>query len=190
MTEDIRPIRVLGVPGSLRRDSYNRRLLQAARELAPAGMQIDIHEIGDIPLYNGDLDTDEQRPAAVTRFKQAIAEADAVLIASPEYNHTIPGVLQNAIDWASRPGFQSVLKSKPLGLMTASMGPVGGARAQQQLKLVFMGTLSLVMPHPGVAVGLAGTKFDEQGKLTDQATRDFIADYLRSLQAWTLRNSK
>ena len=97
------PIRVLAIAGSLRRASWNRRLIDAAAALAPAGVHVEPYDIGDVPLYDADLDTDETRPEAVRRLKQAIADADAVLFATPEFNHSVPGVLQNAIDWASRP---------------------------------------------------------------------------------------
>src|SRR4051812_25627965 len=125
-------MKVLGIAGSLRRESYNRGLLEAARRAAPASMTIDIFDLAGIPLYNADEDTDERRPAEVIRLKQAIAEASALLFVTPEYNHSVPGVLQNAIDWASRPGNNSVLKGKPAGMMSASPGAIGGARAQQQ----------------------------------------------------------
>src|SRR5712691_36275 len=127
-------MRVLGIAGSLRRGSYNRALLEAARSLAPAGMEIDIFDIRTIPLYDGDLDQDATRPADVQRFKQAIKDADAVLIASPEYNFSVPGVLKNAIDWASRPAFTSVFVEKPVAIVGASPGAVGTARAQEHLK--------------------------------------------------------
>jgi chromate reductase len=123
----------------------------------------------------------------VARFKQAIAGAAAVLIVTPEYNHSVPGVLQNAIDWASRPGGNSVLKGKPVGIMSASPGAIGGARAQQQLKLVMLSTLSPVLPHPGVVVGQAKEKFDEAGSLTHEPTRQFVAAYLQALEVWTQR---
>ena len=180
-------MQVLGIVGSLRRGSYNRGLLEAARAIAPAPMTIDLFDLAGIPLYNADLDDEQQRPPEVARLKQAIARAAAVLIATPEYNHSVPGVLQNAIDWASRPGNNSVLKGKPVGIMTASPGAVGGARAQQALTLVMCGTLSLVMPHPGVVVGQAKEKFDASGALTHEPTRQFVAAYLTDLAAWTAR---
>jgi chromate reductase len=180
-------MRVLGIPGSLRRGSYNRALLEAARELATPAMTIDLFDLDDIPLYNADLDVDELRPYEVERLKRAIAEADALLIATPEYNSNISGVLQNAIDWASRPAMKSPLAGKPVAMMGASTGVTGSARAQQQLKLVLMGTLSLVMPHSGVLVGQAPRKFDDEGKLVDDATRRFVAAFLRDLEAWTER---
>lgn len=183
----MRPIQVLGVAGSLRRGSYNRRLLEAARTLAPESMRIEIFDLADIPLYNADLDTDDARPAAVERFKRAIAGADALLIATPEYNHSVPGVLQNAIDWASRPGLASPLAGKPAGIVGASSGALGTARAQQQLKLVLMSTLALVMPHPGVTVGQAREKFDGAGTLIHEPTRQFLAAYLREFGEWTRR---
>jgi chromate reductase len=180
-------MRVLGIAGSLRRGSYNRSLLEAARQLAPDSMTIERFDLDAIPLYNADLDADGVRPAEVERLKKAVADADAVLIVSPEYNHSVPGVLQNAIDWASRPGMKSPLAGKPAGIMGASGGAIGSARGQQQLKLVLLSTLSLVLPHPGVVVGLAKEKFDASGSLTDQPTRQFVATYLKDLEAWTRR---
>src|SRR5712692_9539090 len=123
-------LQVLGIAGSLRRGSYNRALLETAREMAPETMRIDPFGLHDIPLYNADLDSDDKRPGEVKRLKQAIAEADAVLIATPEYNHGVAGVLKNAIDWASRPNFNSPFVNKPVAIMGASGGMAGTARAQ------------------------------------------------------------
>jgi chromate reductase len=122
-------MRVIGIAGSLRRESYNRSLLEAARALAPAALTIVPFQLNDIPLYNADYDADHLRPAEVTRLKQEIAEADALLVVTPEYNHSVPGVLQNAIDWASRPGGKSPLAGKPAAVMGASTGAIGSARA-------------------------------------------------------------
>ncbi|MCU1382897.1 MAG: NADPH-dependent reductase [Acidobacteria bacterium] len=180
-------MRVLGIAGSLRRASYNRALLDAARQLAPEGVSIDRFDLDRIPLYNADLDVDDQRPDEVGRLKAAVSAADALLIVTPEYNHSVPGVLQNAIDWVSRPGMKSPLAGKPIGIMCASTSVIGGARAQQQLKLVLLGTLSLVMPHAGVLVGQAPEKFDNAGTLTHEPTRQFVAAYLTALEAWTRR---
>lgn len=182
-------IQVLGIAGSLRRASYNRMLLDASRALAPEDMRIESFDLRDVPMYNGDLDTDAARPADAQRFKQAVADADAVLIASPEYNHSVPGVLKNAIDWASRPGFKCVFTGKPVAIMGASGGPVGTARGQQDLKLILMSMLALVLPHPGVAVGLAPEKFDASGSLTHEPTRQFLAAFLGEFRAWTKKVS-
>ena len=187
MTETNTPLRIVALAGSLRRGSWNRRLLEAARELAPAGVQVDIVELGDIPLYDADHDTEETRPASVRRLKQLVAEADGVLVATPEYNHSVPGVLQNAIDWASRPAMKSPLADKPVGIMGASPGALGAARAQQHLKLVLMATLAQVLPHPGVSVGLAAEKFDAEGRLVHEPTRQFVAAYLAAFAAWIRR---
>jgi chromate reductase len=180
-------MRVLGIAGSLRLASYNRGLLAAAVQVAPPPITIEPFDLATIPLYNADLDTDEQRPASVVKLKKAIADADAVLIATPEYNHSVPGVLQNAIDWASRPGNKSPLVGKPVAIIGASPGAIGSARAQQQLKLVMMSTLALVLPHPGVVVGLAKEKFDADGTLTHEPTRQFLIAFLKALQHWTQR---
>ena len=187
MAAAVESVRILGIAGSLRRESYNRRLLAAARELASESMQIEVFELAPIPLYNADFDTDDERPAAVVQLKRAIAEADGLLIVTPEYNHSVPGVLQNAIDWASRPGGRSPFVGKPAGIIGASQGAIGTARAQQQLKLVLYSTFAIVMPHGGVTVARAQDKFDASGTLTDEPTREFLKAYLRQLLDWTLR---
>lgn len=188
MDINVAPVRVIGIAGSLRTGSHNRRLLEAARALAPASLHLDIASLDEIPMYNQDLDVDGQRPAAVERLKAAVAGADAVLIATPEYNHSIPGVLQNAIDWLSRPAMRSPLAGKPVAIVGASPGVLGAVRAQQQLKLVLMATLAQVMPHPGVAVGQVHEKFDAEGSLVHEPTRKFLTAFLEELAVWVRRH--
>jgi chromate reductase, NAD(P)H dehydrogenase (quinone) len=180
-------MRILGIAGSLRRASYNRALLEAARQLAPDGMQIVVANLAPIPLYNADTDADGVRPVEVDRLKRDVADADGLLIATPEYNHSVPGVLQNAIDWASRPGLRSPLAGKPAAIIGASIGAFGGARAQQQLKLVLLSTLAVLMPHPGVVVGQAPEKFDASGALVHEPTRGFLAAFLVDFEIWVRR---
>lgn len=182
-------MRVLGIAGSLRQKSFNRALLQAARELASAPLDIAIFDLAPIPSYNADVDTDQARPAAVTELRDEVKSADGLLIATPEYNHSVPGVLQNAIDWVSRPGNQSPFAGKPVAIIGASPGIVGTARAQQQLKLVMMSTLALVMPHPGVLVGQAKEKFDG-GRLIHEPTRQFLQAFLKQFAEWIFRVGK
>lgn len=171
----------------MRERSLNRSLLEVSRELAPETMAIEIFDLKEIPLYNQDLDSDERLPAAVERFRQRIREADALLIATPEFNHSIPGVLQNALDWASRPALHSPLSGKPVAIMGASPSSIGTARAQTHLRQVLHATLALVLPHPGVAVGLAREKFDDHGNLVDEPTKRFLASFLQDLESWTRR---
>jgi len=178
-------LRVLGIPGSLRGGSYNRRLLEAAREVAPDGIVVEIFDLGGIPLYDADLDTDGVRPEAVERLKASIGAADAVLFATPEYNHSVPGVLKNAIDWASRPAGRSPLRGKPVAMMGASPGTIGTARAQMHLESVLLATLARPLPHPGVLVGGAEQKFGETGRLVHESTRLFLRSFLEELSAWT-----
>ncbi len=176
--------KVAGIAGSLRRGSFNRALLEACRELAPEGLVLEILEIADVPLYNADLDDDERRPRAVESLKSGLSAADAVLIASPEYNYGVPGVMKNALDWASRPGFRSPFFRKPTGIMGAARGRSGTMRGQEQLKLHLLGMAALVFPHRGVAVANAPERFDDDGRLTHEPTRDFVADYLRDFRDW------
>lgn len=179
-------VEVLAFAGSLRRDSYNRALLRAAQELAPAGMVISIFDLIDVPLYNGDVEA-EGDPDGVVRFKEAIRAADGVLIATPEYNHGVPGVTKNAIDWASRPPQNAALSGKPVAILGASPGITGTARGQSQLRQAFEFTNSICMPQPEVLVFRANEKFDAQGRLTDERTRQGVARFLAAFGAWIAR---
>jgi chromate reductase len=174
-------IHVLAIAGSLRAASYNRQLLQNAVRLAPVGMTVRLFDLAAIPLYNSDLDTTELRPEPVAALKQSIEAADGLLLATPEYNHGVPGVLKNAIDWASRPEGMSPLRSKPVAIVGASIGAAGTARAQQQLKLVMLSTRALLLPHSGLTVGNAREKFGAHGALVDEPTSRQLASVMDEL---------
>ena len=180
------PLRFLGIAGSLRRASYNRGLLRAAIDAAPAGVRVTVFDLADLPIFNADVEA-EGDPAPVSEFKSEIAAADALLIATPEYNHCVPGVLKNAIDWASRPARRSVLADKPVAIMGASTGRGGTARAQAHLRDGLAYTNGLVLALPEVLVGEARVKFDAEGNLHDDDTRSEVRDLLVSLAAWTRR---
>ena len=182
-------LELIGMTGSLRSGSHNRALLRACTDLLPDGASLDIVDLAPIPSYNGDLENDEDRPDPVRDLKTKLARADGLLIATPEYNHGIPGVLKNALDWASRPAFASPMAGLPVGMMSASPAKGGGVRAQQQLKLVLLGMVSEVFPHPGVAVGHSGDKFDDDMRLTDESTRDFVRDFLSDFVSWARERS-
>jgi chromate reductase len=178
-------IKVLGIAGSLRKNSLNKFLLDAAVELQPGNMDIEIYDISDIPLFNDDLRA-EGDPEPVKLFKQKIAEADALLIVTPEYNYSIPGVLKNAIDWASRPPAESPLNGKPMAMMGAG-GRMGTARAQNHLRQVAVYTNMLTLNRPEVLVAGAREKFDKDGKLTDERTRNQVKKLLEAFAEWTIR---
>lgn len=178
-----RIFRVLAFAGSLRQGSFNRSLVRAAKELAPSNMAIDVFDIAGIPLYNADVEA-RGEPDAVGQFKQAIGAADGVLIATPEYNHGVPGVTKNAIDWASRPPRQAPLGRKPVGIIGASPGLTGSARGQSQLRQAFEFTNSYCMPQPEVLVFHAHEKFDAAGRLTDEKTRELLGKYLAAFAEW------
>lgn len=182
-------INILAIAGSLRKGSYNRALIRAAQKLAPEGMSITIHDLDAIPLYDGDVEAAGD-PPGVAAFKQAIAEADGLLIATPEYNHGVPGVMKNAIDWASRPPRNAPLNAKPVGILGASPGQTGTARGQSQLRQAFEFTNSYCMPQPEILVFRAHEKFDEVGNLTDEKTAEFLRKYLEALNAWVERMSR
>jgi chromate reductase len=151
----------------------------------PAGMQLTVADYADVPLFNQDVQ-DKGIPEAVMRLAQQIREADALLIASPEYNFSISGVLKNAIDWLSRvpaPPF----KDKPVAILSATMGPLGGARQQYDLRKVLGSQDALVLVKPEVFIGQAQTKFDAEGKLTDAATRKAVTDQMLALERWIAR---
>lgn len=176
----------LGIAGSLRAASYNRGLIRVASEVAQAGTTVVPYDLAAIPMFNADVEANGD-PPAVADFKRAIAAADALLIATPEYNHCVPGVLKNAIDWASRPARRSVLTDKPVAIMGASSGRGATARAQAHLRDGLAYTNGFVLPLPEVLVDFAGEKFDDDGNLTDQATREEVRDLLVALAAWTRR---
>ena len=180
------PLTFLGIAGSLRRASYNKGLIRAAVDLAPAGVQVIPYDLADIPLYNADVEADGD-PAPVAQFKRAIADADGLLIATPEYNHCVPGVLKNAIDWASRPARSSVLSGKPVAIMGASTSQGGTARAQAHLRDGLAYTNGFVLPLPEVLVTRAAERFDGDNELVDHETREAIRDLLKSFASWTTR---
>ena len=186
MTRSQTPFTVLGIAGSLRRGSYNRGLIRAAVEVAPAGTTVIPYDLADLPLFNADVEA-QGDPPSVAAFKRAVREADALLIATPEYNHCVPGVLKNAIDWASRPARASVLTGKPVAIMGASTGGGGTARAQAHLRDGLSYTNGLVLPLPEVLVPFADSKFDAESTLTDPDTREALRDLLVSFAAWTRR---
>lgn len=179
-------MKVLGVAGSLRQGSLNRALLRAAIKQAPAGMRIESFDLIDVPLYNGDVEAAGD-PPGVAAFKAAIRAADAVLFVTPEYNHGVPGVMKNAVDWASRPARDAALSGKPVGIIGASPGQTGTARGQSQLRQAFEFTNSFCMPQPEILVFRALEKFDANGELTDAKTAEYLARYLEALRAWALR---
>ena len=175
-------VNVLGISGSLRKGSYNTAALRAATELAPQGMRIERFNIGEMPPYNEDVKA-KGYPPGPDNFRHRIRVADAVLFVTPEYNYSIPGVLKNAIDWASRPPEQPFAK-KPIGIMGASQGLIGSARAQYHLRQCFVFLNGFVMNTPEVMIPEAQKKFDAEGRLTDEKTREFITKFLVALKDW------
>lgn len=174
---------ILGIAGSLRRASYNRGLLRAAAGVLPAGVSLDTRPLDDIPLFSADVMA-EGDPPAVQDLKEGIRVADALLIATPEYNYSIPGVLKNAIDWASRPSKASCLRGKPIGIIGASGGDSGTIRSQLALRQVFVQTNSLVMVQPELRVAQAGQKFDAAGNLLDTELRERLRAFVAALVEW------
>lgn len=176
---DPRIFDVIGIPGSLRRGSYNRALLWAAIEIAPPTLRITIRDIGDVPLYNADVEANGV-PDSVADLRKAVREADALLIATPEYNHGVPGVLKNTIDWLSRPPRGSALDGKAAAIMGASPGMSGTARSQSQLRQAFVFTNTYALLQPEVLVARAHDKFDADGRLTDEPTRLHLKKFLNN----------
>ena len=176
-------LRVVGIAGSLRRGSYNRALLCAAQQVTPPSLHIEIETLDDVPMFNADLDNGAT-PAAVARLRRAIGAADALLLVTPEYNHGVPGVMKNAVDWLSQPQGQSVLDGKPTAIMGASTGLAGTARSQSQLRQSFVLTNTPSMLRPEVLVGRAQEKFDSSGHLTDEPTRRFLRSFLEQFASW------
>ncbi len=180
-----KPVRVLGIAGSLRRESYNRAALRAATQLVPDGATIDIFELDGIPGFN--QDEEQNPPVKVVDLKRRIREADAILIVTPEYNYSVPGLLKNAIDWASRPYGDSAWNGKPAAIMGASIGAIGTARAQYHLRQMFVFLNMYPINLPEVMIGNASERFDAMANLTDDGTKEFIRQLLQNLVDWTRR---
>lgn len=172
-------IKILGIVGSLRKDSYNHYALKAAQELLPDGAELDLIELHDIPVFN--QDNEMALPAAVVEFKRRILAADAILFGTPEYNYSLPGGLKNAIDWASRPYGKSAWLGKPAAIMGTSVGSLGTARAQYHLRQILVTLDMPVINQPEVMITNAAARFDQDGRLTDMTNRLFIQKLLVAL---------
>jgi chromate reductase len=178
-------LRIFAFCGSLRKGSYNRMALRAAEELAPGGVTFDSFDIGRLPLYNEDLRA-QGFPPAVEELREQIRSADAILFVTPEYNYSVPGVLKNAIDWASRPPDQP-FNRKPAAIMGASPSMLGSARAQYHLRQICVFLNIFLVNQPEVLIAGANNKFDAEGRLTDEPTRKFVGQLLQALVDWTER---
>ena len=180
-------LRILGIAGSLRKQSYNRAALRAAQQIVPEGATLEIFELEGIPLYNQDLN--DTPPEPVRDLKAKVRAADAILFVTPEYNFSIPGVLKNAIDWASRANRENVWAGKPVALMGVSTGLLGSSRAQYHLRQVFVFLDMHPINKPEVMIAKAAEKFDAELNLTDPTARDLVAALLKALVEWTRRLS-
>ena len=176
---------VCAISGSLRAGSFNTAALRAAAELAPEGVAVVAQSIAEIPLYNEDVKA-AGFPPAVIRLQEAIAAADAVLIATPEYNYSVPGVLKNAIDWVSRTTPQP-FADKPVAIMGASPGALGTSRAQYDLRKMFVYLDAHLLNKPEIMIGGAASRFDADGRLTDEATSRLLQTLMRALRDWADR---
>jgi chromate reductase len=172
--------------GSLRKDSINRKIANALCKMAPASLKLDIVEIGKLPLYNQDDDTDPPQPSR--EFKQRIQAADAVLFVTPEYNRSVPGVLKNAIDIASRPYGQSAWNGKPGAVVSASPGNIGGFGANHHLRQMLVFLNVPVLQQPEMYINGADKLFDAQGEIANDATRNFLQSFLQAYEQWVERN--
>ena len=179
---------ILGICGSLRKGSYNRMALHAAQKLAPPDARVEIYELHQIPVFNQDYE--KEPPPAVVDFKQRIRAADAILFATPEYNYSIPGVLKNAIDWASRPFGDNAWNEKPAAIISAAGGIFGGVRGHYHLlqSFVFLNMHAMTMPE--IAIGKAAERFDADGNLIDETTKKLLTQMLHNLVDWTRRLAK
>jgi chromate reductase len=181
--------RIVAFAGSLRHGSYNRALIHAAQELAPDGMTIEPIEIGELPFYNADVES-EGDPPTVVAFKAALRQADGILIATPEYNDGIPGVLTTAIDWGSRLPGRAPLMGKPVAVMGASPSQIGTARAQLHLRQLLGHVQARVLPPPELLVARAHERFDPGLRLKDEGTRKVLGDLLVRFSRWIGREQR
>ena len=178
-------VSIIGFAGSLRKGSYNKAILRSAGELLPQNSTLEIFDLEGIPPFNQDLE--QTPPERVKDFKTKIRAADAILIATPEYNYSIPGVLKNAIDWASRPYGDNSFQGKPVAIMSASTGMLGGARAQYHLRQTFVFLNMHPINQPEVMLAQAKDNVDANGRVTNEQTRKLIRRLLEALAAWTIK---
>ncbi|MDF0682701.1 MAG: NAD(P)H-dependent oxidoreductase [Candidatus Nitrosocosmicus sp.] len=177
-------IKILGFAGSLRNESFNRALLRNSSRFIPASSSLEVFELDGIPPFN--QDTEKDMPQKVREFKSKIKEADAILISTPEYNYSVPGVLKNAIDFASRPYGDNPFDGKPVAIMSASIGMLGGARAQYHLRQIFVFLNMYPINRPEVMVNFAADKFDSNGNLLDETSQKLIAQLIQNLVDWAV----
>ena len=178
---------IVVIVGSLRKESFNRKMANALRELAPAALKLEIVEIGQLPLYNQDLDADP--PAAWKEFRTRIKKADGVLFITPEYNRSIPAPLKNAIDVGSRPYGQNAWDKKPCAVVSVSPGAIGAFGANHHLRQSFVFLNMPAMPQPEAYVGGADKLFDGSGKIANDGTRGFLTKFLEAYAAWVEKNA-
>ena len=180
-------IRVVAIPGSLRQGSYNRAALRAAAEVAPEGVEVEIRELTDIPFYDGDVERDQGFPPSVAELRRAVAEADGLLLGSPEYNGSITGVLKNALDWLSRGGADSPLRSKPTAMLGAG-GRFGTVGSQLHLRDILIHSGTDLVTSPRVMIDTAPQRFDDELRLDDPRFRDQIVRLMEELTAKARRS--
>lgn len=183
--DKIYKVKILGIAGSLRKGSYNRAALRAAKALRPDDAQFEIFDLNGIPGFN--QDEERNPPEKVMELKTRVKAADAILFVTAEYNYSIPGVLKNAIDWASRPYGESAWDGKPAAIMGASIGMLGSARAQYHLRQCCVYLNMYLLNGPEVMIPYAAERFDADGNLIDDRTRGLIAQLLENLVRWTRR---
>lgn len=181
-----RPITIAGISGSLRKASFNTATLHLMAAMAPAGMTLDVVTLDGVEPFDTDVEA-KGWPTHVAALREQIGAADAVIFATPEYNYSIPGVLKNAIDWLSRPERKSPLFGKPAGIIGASTSRVGTARAQAHLRQILFYNAMPLLPSAEVLIAQAAGRFDDQGRLTDDATRQHLADFWTKYAAWVRR---
>lgn len=178
-------LKIIGICGSLRKKSINRALLETIKEYIPENVQYEIIEIGDLPFFNQDIETNP--PSEVVQLRDAIKNADTIIFATPEYNYSISAVLKNAIEWGSRPYGSAVLNGKPIAIMGASTGMIGTARSQNHLRQICVQVNMYPLNKPEVLVTFANEKVDQDGKIGDQHTKDKIKELVEALVNWTLK---
>lgn len=178
-------VRLLAIPGSLRRDSYNKSLLHAAAQVAPSGTSVLVYDaLGEVPLFNEDAASGSTPPPGVSKLRRALSRCDGVLIATPEYNQAVPGVVKNMIDWLSLGEPHEGLEGRPIAVTGVTPGPWGTRIAQTMLRQMLVSTQAIVLPQPSLYLSDAESLFDDTGNLTDSETRQRLADLVSSLAQW------